>query len=180
MQMPEQPSSEHTAPRPILILGLGNLLLRDEGVGVHVVRALGAEGNVPANTCPSLPPDVEVVDGATAGFGLIDILAGRRKVVVIDAIDAACAPGSIVRLTVDDLVSTSPMPLSLHEVGFLEAVAATQRLGVAPQEMIIFGVRPAVVDYGLELSPTVAALVPRIVELVLQELGIAAVEEKSR
>ena len=166
MQAPEQPGAAPADTRPILVLGLGNLLLRDEGVGVHVVRALDAG--------PPLPPDVEVLDGATAGFGLIDILSGRRKVIVIDAIEATCAPGSVVRLTIDDLVPTSSTPLSLHEVGFLEALAATARLGVAPQDIVIFGVRPAVVDYGLELSPTVAALLPRIVQLVLRELRIAS------
>jgi len=166
MQAPEQPGAAPADTRPILVLGLGNLLLRDEGVGVHVVRALDAG--------PPLPPDVEVLDGATAGFGLIDILSGRRKVIVIDAIEATCAPGSVVRLTIDDLVPTSSTPLSLHEVGFLEALTATARLGVAPQDIVIFGVRPAVVDYGLELSPTVAALLPRIVQLVLRELRIAS------
>jgi hydrogenase maturation protease len=168
----EQSVSAHTAIRPTLVLGLGNLLLRDEGVGVHVVRALGAG--------PALPPEVEVVDGATAGFGLIDILSDRHKVIVIDAIEAACEPGSVVRLTIDDLVPTNPTPLSLHEIGFLEALVATGRLGSAPQDVVIFGIRPAVVDYGLDLSPTVAALVPRIVQLVLKELGIARVEEDPR
>ena len=159
-----------TAVRPILVLGIGNLLLRDEGVGVHVAQALNG-------THACLPPEVDVVDGATAGFGLVEILAGRRKVIVIDAVRAPAEAGSIVRLTIDDLVAADTAPLSLHEAGLLEALAAARRLGIAPQEIVILGVRPDIVDYGLELSPMVAALVPRIVELVLEELGVAAAVE---
>jgi hydrogenase maturation protease len=180
MQTAEQNVPAPTAVRPILVLGVGNLLLRDEGVGVHVVRALGAEEGGSAASSPSLPSNVEVVDGATAGFGLVDILADRRKVIVIDAVQAAGEPGAVLRLTLDDVLPSGTWPLSLHEIGFLEALAATARLGCAPGEVVIFGVRPAVVDYGLELSPPVAAAVPRIVALVRQELGLAGMEEDRR
>ena len=135
--------------------------MRDEGIGVRVVQALE---HVP------LPPDVEVVDGGTAGFGLLDVLASRRKVIVIDALLAGQPPGTLLRLTPEDL---SPQPgqcRSLHDVGLLEALAAARQLNQAPQEVVILGVQPQVIDTGLDLSPELARRVPQIIAAVLQEL----------
>ena len=156
-----QPGDSPARRYPTLVLGLGNILLRDEGIGVRVVQALES---VP------LPPDVEVVDGATAGFGLLDLLANRRKVIVIDAIMADEPSGTVLRLAEMDLQPQPGHSLSLHEVGLLEALAAARQLGESPQEVVVFAVQPEVVECGLELSATLARLVPRIIELVLAEL----------
>jgi hydrogenase maturation protease len=156
-----QSSETRTRPRATLVLGLGNILLRDEGVGVRVVQAMeGLE----------LPPDVELFDGAAAGLDLLDVLADRRKVIVIDAIAGSSAPGTVLRLTAADLVQEQSPRVSLHEIGFLETLAAAEQLGIAPKEVVIFGVKPCDVSYGLDLSPKIARLVSRIVELVLSEL----------
>ncbi len=157
----QRSSETRTRPRATLVLGLGNILLRDEGVGVRVVQAM--EGLV-------LPPDVELFDGATAGLDLLDVLADRRKVIAIDAIAGDSAPGTVLRLSPDDLVPEESHRVSLHEIGFLETLAAAEQLGVAPQELVVFGVKPLDVSYGLDLSPKIARLLPRIVELVLSEL----------
>jgi hydrogenase maturation protease len=146
---------------PLLVLGLGNILLRDEGIGVHVIEALRAA---------ALPADVELCDGGTAGFALLDVLADRRKVIVVDAVDSGAAPGTIVRLTVADLVGRSGVRVSLHEVGFAETLQAAQHLGVAPRELVILGVQPRVVALGLELSPELAQLVAELAKRVVAEL----------
>jgi hydrogenase maturation protease len=158
-------AAERTKPCPTLVLGLGNILLQDEGVGVRVVEAI--------QRLP-LPADVEVVDGATAGMALLDILADRRRVIVIDAIDGDWEPGTVVRFGPNDLLPRQSQAVSLHELGLLEALIAAQRLGVAPQELVILGVRPYEVACGLSLSREMAALLPRVVELVLAELGADA------
>jgi hydrogenase maturation protease len=157
----KQPSEARTRPRPTLVLGLGNILLRDEGVGVRVVQAL--------EQMP-LPPDVEVFDGATAGVDLLDVLAGRRKVVVIDAIAGDSAPGTVLRLTPDDLVPRHQQGVSLHDLGLLETLALAKQLDLAPEEVIIIGVKPHNVACGLELSAEIARAVPGIIDLVLAEL----------
>ncbi len=161
------PNLSDGAPRPCptLVLGLGNLLLRDEGVGVRVVQALERT---------RLPPGVEVVDGATAGLTLVDTLVGRRKVIVIDAFAGHHPPGTVSRLLPADLAPCPARGVSLHEVGFLEALAATRHLGAAPEEVVIFGVQPQNVACGLELSAEVAQCVPEVVELVLAEVRPAA------
>ena len=113
--------------RPILVLGIGNILLRDEGVGVRVIEQMQKL---------RLPDDVELVDGGTAGADLLDVLAERRKVIVIDAVQADCEPGTVLRFTADDLVRPDRVGMSLHELGLGEALAMTRQLGCVPEEVV--------------------------------------------
>jgi hydrogenase maturation protease len=147
---------------PVLVLGIGNILLRDEGVGVRVVEALRDR---------ALPEGVELLDGGTAGADLIDALADRRKVVVIDAMDLGAEPGAVARLGGDGLAPDPGAPLSLHQVGLVEALWMARQLGCAPAEVVVLGVQPADLSPGLELTEAVARAVPRLAELVLDELG---------
>jgi hydrogenase maturation protease len=156
---PSQPA--RTDRCPVLVLGVGNILLRDEGVGVRVVEAMQQM---------DLPPGVELVDGATAGFDLLDVLADRQKVIVIDAIDGDFKPGTVLRFSAEEATPQAHAGVSLHEVGILEALAATRLLGIAPAEVTVLGVKPKDDGYGLELSAQVGALVPRIIDLVRAEL----------
>ena len=156
----EQGRGEPTDRCPVLVLGIGNILLRDEGVGVRVVEMLQAM---------ELPSTVEVFDGATAGVDLLDVLADRRKVIVIDALQADEPPGTVFRLSPSELEPPEPMPLSLHQVGLLEALRMARLIGCPPEQVVIFGVRPKDVGYGLDLSAEVAEAIPKVVELVLSE-----------
>ncbi len=143
-----------------LILGIGNILLRDEGVGVRVIEAMSTMDT---------PADVDLLDGGTSGAGLIDEVADREKVIVIDAIDTDLQPGAVLRLTLDDLIQRTDSALSLHEFGVLETFQAARLLGRAPREVVIFGVQPKDVSTGLELSEEVAGAVPKVIDLVLSE-----------
>lgn len=155
---------------PVLVLGVGNILLRDEGIGVHVAQAV--------QRMP-LPKKVEVVDGATAGLDLLDIIAERRKVVVIDAIDGDFPAGAVIRLTAEDLALRDGVVHSLHGLGLLEVLELSTRLGIAPEETVILGIKPARLDYGLELSPELNELLPRLIELVLGEIDEQKGEDQS-
>jgi hydrogenase maturation protease len=157
----EQPARSRAQPCPTLVLGLGNILLRDEGVGVRVVQAM--------EQMP-LPPGVEVLDGGTAGLDLLDALADRQKVVVIDALDGDMAPGTVLRLTPDELVPRHEPGVSLHDLGLVETLALARQLNVSPPEVVIIGVEPHDVECGLELSPEAERLMPRIIDLVMTEL----------
>ena len=143
-----------------LVLGIGNVLLRDEGIGVHVVRALEET---------KLPGGVETLDGGTSGADLVDWIANRDRVIVVDATAADGQPGTVYRFTVEDLIRKTASLRSLHEFGFLETYLMARQLGCAPREVVIFGVEPADVAFGLELSAPMRAQLPRVVELVLQE-----------
>ena len=147
---------------PVLVLGIGNILLRDEGVGVRVIEAL--------REMP-LPEHVELCDGGTAGADLLDILSDRRKVIVIDAMDTDAEPGTVYRLTLDELRPADTPPVSLHDIGLLETLDMARYLGTQPDGVVVFGVKPANVDCGLELSPAVRQAIPRIIDLILQEIS---------
>jgi hydrogenase maturation protease len=147
-----------------LILGVGNILLRDEGVGVHAVEALQEE---------RLPADVEALDGGTLGMDLVDMMAGRQRLIVIDAVRAGSPPGTVHRLSVEDLLRPDVPNLSLHQTGVLEALQVARHMGCAPPEVLIIGVEPHAIHYGLELSDAVSAVLPEVVELALAEAGVA-------
>ena len=151
---------EHIAP-PVLILGIGNILLRDEGVGVHVVREMMAL---------KLDDGVEVIDGGTSGADLVDTIADRRKVIVVDAMKVDEPPGTIIRFTDKELMDHPERSISMHEFGLSETLMMARQLGCAPREVVIFGVVPAILrPPALELSPQIAALVPKLIKLVLEE-----------
>ena len=147
---------------PILVLGIGNILLRDEGVGVHVVQEIQKR---------AVPEGVEVCDGGTFGIDLIDTIAGRRKVIVIDAVQADAAPGTVLKFGPEDMAAKEIRDMSLHQLGLLETLTMAQQLGCAPDEVVIFGIVPKEMTPGLELSAEVAAVVPKVVELVMAELA---------
>ncbi|MHC4637245.1 MAG: hydrogenase maturation protease [Planctomycetota bacterium] len=146
---------------PILVLGIGNILLRDEGVGVRVIEQMQKM---------HLPDDVELVDGGTAGADLLDVLAERQKVIVIDAVQADCEPGTVLRFTVDELVQPDGVGMSLHELGLGEALTMTRQLGCAPKDVVVFGIKPKDTGAGLELSEEVATSMPKVIELILSEI----------
>ena len=149
-------------PVPRLVLGIGNLLLGDEGVGVRIIEAIRER---------AMPEDVEAADGGTGGADLVDLMAGRRKVIIVDAAEFDGRPGDILRFTAADLGRRESIGLSLHDLGLAEALTMMRRLGCEPEEVVIFGVKPKDMSPGLDLTAEVAAAVPKVVELVLAELS---------
>ena len=148
--------------RPILVLGIGNILLRDEGVGVRVIEQMQKM---------RLPDNVELIDGGTGGADLLDVLAERQKVIVIDAVQSDCDPGVVLRFTAEDLVQPDHTSMSLHELGLAESLIMTRQLNCAPEEVVIFGIKPKSIECGLELSKEVTASVPKVIELILSEIS---------
>jgi hydrogenase maturation protease len=147
---------------PILVLGIGNILLRDEGVGVHAVRAM--------DSAP-LPDGVELLDGGTAGADLLDAISERRKLIVVDALDAEVAPGTILRMKPQDLKADPSAGISLHEFGIAQTLTMAQQLHCCPADVTIIAIAPQDTQCGLELSPQMKQWMPRIIEAVLHELS---------
>ena len=148
--------------KPITVLAVGNLLLQDDGVGIHALRELEKL---------ELPPEVELVDGGTAGVDLLPIIEEAENLIVIDAVRGGCEPGAVYRLPWEALQETREEALSLHQVGFLEVMELAAYRGCAPSAVII-GIEPAVIDWGLELSPAVARVLPKVVEVVCREIEL--------
>jgi hydrogenase maturation protease len=143
------------------VLGIGNVLLSDEGAGVRVIEALRQF---------ELPEGVELIDGGTGGADLVEFLADRQKVIVVGATDSDARPGTVQRLTVDQLLPAPGESVSLHQLDLLESLRIAEQLGCAPREVVVFGIQPARIVPGLELSPEVAAALPRAIALVQMEL----------
>lgn len=159
---PEQTRGEPGSPRKVLILGVGNLLLSDEGVGVHVANEIMKM---------ELPPDVSVVEGGTDGFRLMNVIMGFDRLIIIDAVRGGAEPGSIYRFDLEDMSEGSDLyKTSVHQVGILEVIRLSRLVaGKTPQTTII-GVEPKSLEMGMELSPEIQSKMPRIIGLVLEEL----------
>ena len=144
-----------------LILGIGNILLKDEGVGVHVVRRMKDL---------LLPDNVEVLDGGTAGLDLVDFIADCKKLIVIDAVTTGGKPGTIYRLTEENLNIGPKAIMSFHEIDFLDALHMSEVTGNKPEEIVVIGVEPKDMSSGTELSPEIEEGIPHIINIVINEL----------
>ena len=141
-----------------LILGIGNLLLCDEGVGVHVARALAQR---------ELPPDVSVVEAGTAFLDVLPEIEKADRILLVDAMEGGAAPGSVYRVPFDQCRHPD-MLASLHgfDMSRVLFMAGNDR---AP-EVTVFGIEPARIEWGTELSPAVRRVLPAVQEAILNEL----------
>ena len=135
----------------VAVVGLGNLLLRDDGVGVHALRILEA----------APPPEIEFFDVGTAALHALECVAGAGRVLALDAVRAGGAPGTVYALDGYDAAECGRLA-SLHSMGLRSAFHLLPP-GERPAVFRIIGVEPAVIDYGLDLSPAVAAALPHAV-----------------
>jgi hydrogenase maturation protease len=158
----EGQKQKDSAPQPsILILGVGNILLGDEGVGVRTIEAMKDR---------ELPDNVELLDGGTASIDILEYIKYREKVIIIDAVQGGGKPGTIYRFTPDDIQTRKPIYTSLHQVGILEALSTLKYTGGTPEDITIYGIEPESLEPSLELSPEIATIIPRVIELVLGEI----------
>jgi hydrogenase maturation protease len=153
--------AETSTKTPILVLGIGNILLRDEGVGVHTVRAMAST---------PLPDGVELLDGGTAGADLLDSISDRDTLIVVDTLDADVPSGTILRLQPQDLADSSSESISLHEFGIAETLRMASQLNCGPRHVAIIAIKPKDIRCGLELSPQMKQWMPRIIDAVHHEI----------
>lgn len=148
-------------PRKVLILGVGNLLLTDDGFGVHLINAL-RDTVFPAN--------VTVLEAGTVSHQLIPLFRETDHLIVIDVVQAGDAPGSLFRFSPDDLSFRSEQKVSLHQISLIDVLKMAKLTGSRPKTVII-GVQPKdVSSWSLELTDELKAVIPRVKELVLAEL----------
>ena len=146
-----------------VVLGTGNELFKDEGVGVHVARILQIK-------LPTSSSDVEVIDGGTSPdiWSLID---GADKLIIIDAVRGGCEPGTIYRFTPQQIVADRGLITSVPQMGILENLSLIELVGSKPRETVIIGVEPSELEPGLELSPELQKRMPKIIQTVLEEIS---------
>lgn len=143
----------------VLILGIGNLLMKDDGVGSHIIQHLHDSG-------VELPHEVEAIDGGTAGYDLIPLMIDREKIVIIDALKVDDEPGSVYRFSPEHLLSSKQI-YSMHDLGVREIIKQLQILGDLP-EIEIIGIVPEDIEtLEIGLSDSVKKSIPKAVEQIL-------------
>jgi|WetSurMetagenome_2_1015567.scaffolds.fasta_scaffold212528_2 hydrogenase maturation protease len=148
-------------PRNVLILGVGNLLLTDDGFGVHVINELR---NIP------LPPNVTLIEAGIVSHQLIPDFHEADLLIFIDAVEAGDTPGSIFRFRPEDMQFMSNIKASLHDMSLIDVLHMTALTGERP-ETIIIAVQPKDVrTCSLELNDEIRAVIPRVIELIFEEL----------
>lgn len=153
---------QETESKQITILGVGNLLFTDEGVGVRVAELLQDRYEFPQN--------VQVVDGGTLGLNLLSVISEADFLIVIDAVRNGGDPGTLYRLAGEEIPKRILAKNSLHQVDLLEALTCCQALDKVP-ETVILGVEPEdITTMGIQLTPTVHAKIDELVQAALEEL----------
>jgi hydrogenase maturation protease len=153
---------------PLLVLGIGNVLLRDEGVGVQVIREL--EARVGRGEL-DLPPDTDLIDGGTLGLDLLPRISDARALLLVDAIDLGDEPGTIRILRGPDIQGALSGHVSPHQVGVGDLIAAARLMGTLPAAVSLVGVQPLEIAVDLALSPPVQAALAGAVDAAIAELG---------
>ena len=148
--------------REITVLGVGNLILTDEGFGVHVINYL--------NEHYEFPDNVQLVDGGTLGMELTHFITGTKKLLIVDAVDGGLEPGTIYRLTGDEIKAHFRQKISAHEVGIEEVLTLLELTGRPIDEVIVLGAQPFDMDAGVDLSSDMKKILPTVVEQAVEIL----------
>jgi hydrogenase maturation protease len=146
----------------IVVLGLGNPIRTDDGVGVHAIRKLAAES--------VLPPEVRIIDGGTLGLDLLPCLRGTTHLLALDAVDSGEPPGTLSRFAREELARL-PISKSVHLLGFADLLGAMNLLEDIPDEVVLLGVQPESTDWGTKLTPAVDAVVNDLLATVLAQIS---------
>ncbi|MGA1791108.1 MAG: hydrogenase maturation protease [bacterium] len=150
--------------KKILVLGVGNILLGDDGVGVHVVERMKRM---------ALPGDAELLDGGMATSDLIPYMKGRQKVIIIDAILSSSPAGTIFRIPYQDMKKGQHYGISaLHQIGVIEMLQLLESMGNMPDILIIGIVPKNDTEFSQRLSPEIEEKLPEIIAKVLEELSV--------
>lgn len=148
----------------ITVLGIGNIIMQDEGLGVRAVELLEQK-------C-QLPEHIQVLDGGCLGMELFPFLAGTTKLLIIDAIDANLSPGATCKYAGEEVKAYFRRKISVHEIGISEVLAALEITEKPIEEVVIVGIQPLVLEVGLELSDVVQAAMPTLMSMIVHQLHV--------
>ena len=153
---------------PILILGLGNILLSDDGFGVHIIKLLVKDKEIAENK------NIEIIEGGTLGLQLLEEIQSRELVVVVDAVKGDQVPGSLYNFTYSDITSYyQDKSISLHQLDFVKALEIGDFLDKDIPEIQIVGVQPESLKVGMKLSMCVEEQVPKVLNKINELISMA-------
>ena len=148
--------------RGVLVLGLGNVLLADDGVGPAALARLERDYLI--------PPEVRLVEGGTLGLALLDEIAEAEHVILVDAVATDAPPGSLVRLDGADVIEAVRERLSVHQVGVADLLDVARLIGRYPTSLVLLGLVPGAIDLSVARTPTVEAALDALVASIV--LGV--------
>ena len=151
--------------KKVVVVGVGNILCGDDGIGVRAAELLNLE---------PLPPEVSVLDGGTIGIDILYLIEDADYAIIIDAIDGGAEPGAMFRIPWEDIADDKPeeQMTSLHDFNLVTVLSLANYLGKMPR-VVIFGVQPENIKLGDETSPAVNATLPALIQSVKKEINDA-------
>ena len=147
----------------VLVLGIGNVLMMDDSIGVRAIEELDKR------YC--FPQGVELLDGGTSGIELLSYIGDRDHLIIIDALKSGLPPGTVVKVEGEDVPARFMTRISPHQLGLSDVLAAATISGQLPRNLVLFGVEPKTVRLGLGLSNEVRASLDKLISTVIEELG---------
>lgn len=152
------------SPAPIRIVGIGNVLMGDDGVGPYLIQMLQSRYD--------FPDHVELVDGGTPGLDFLPYISHARSVIVLDTVSSKGTPGEIKIYRDGEIIGSAPPPrMTPHQPGLRESLMATELTDASPEEMVLIGVVPETIEQGTNLSAPVQTAVQNVLDTVLEELN---------
>jgi hydrogenase maturation protease len=154
------------------LIGLGNILMRDEGIGVHAVEALRKKYD--------FPDRIRLLDGGTMGLDLLPYIEGMEGILFIDALDLEKEPGTMAVLEEDEIPSILQPAFSFHQVGLSDLLFAAEFMGMKPSKIALIGIQPEKIETGLTLSETLNENFGKLLETILEKLREWGVEFREK
>jgi len=149
--------------KDVVIIGIGNILMQDDAMGVNVIRQLENE---------NLPSTIEVVDGGTSALNMLSYFIEYKKLIIVDCLKAGHKPGTIYRIQPEDIAGYDGRNLTIHDVQILDVVKMAKMMGKFPQ-VVIFGIEPQQIDLGLEMTELMNSKIPEVIKHIKSELNLA-------
>ncbi len=156
----------------IAVIGIGNTLMTDEGVGVHIVNALINKYR--------FEPQIELIDGGTAGMELLQFFQDNEKIIIVDAVNFDQKPGFIGSIEDDDILTRLNNKLSMHHLGITDVLSSLQLTGGKANEIFLLGIQPKSLDLSMELTPEIAQKTDKMISIILQKLKTWGVKAETR
>lgn len=148
---------------PVVVLGLGNVLLTDDGLGIAAVHRLGRDW--------TMPETVELLDGGTLGLSLLPYIENATHLILVDAVRTGAAPGTLLRVEGEDVGPAVATRLSPHQVGVADLLSGASLIEKRPGTVLLLGIEPGSLELGVERTPAVEGAMGALLEEVVAELG---------
>jgi hydrogenase maturation protease len=143
-------------------MGVGSILMTDEGIGIRAVEELERRYRFPEN--------VEILDGGTSGIELLSYISGKDYLIIIDAIRSGNPPGTVLKVEGEDVPAQFLTRISPHQLGISDLLAAAKLTDEMPKQLVLYGIEPKDIVLGIGLSSEVRASLDRLIEVVVEEL----------